>query len=322
MLSVSLLFTGFSVLLPFQNLVFAQRKAPSKNQKNKIRKRKKRRNSGQAANVVVDGSAVYRAQNFDAPVMEYLDRGKKIRISKKVYPGIGGLGTFYKVRLRKGVYGYITDTDIEISGTKGVLNTKKQLSRSKEDSSPNPLEIQDSLEREEPSVNFGSSVYLTRFLGLSFSSVDYSETIAGSKKSSKESLFGLKLSGPGKVMGGMPLDIELKILASAPSFYSDFSTASGYMLMGHAYAMFPIVLDTQRHVLYYQFGPMLKYTAFDVKLDASSLNVDSQEISLGLGLGLGYALRFTKDWLVRFDAIYQNEAESYLEMSAALQMQY
>ena len=97
-----------SLLLMGVNLTVEPVHAQSsmKSIKKKSKKRRKRRDTGQSAIVIVDGSAVYQAQNFDAPVMEYLDRGKKVKISKKVYKGIGGLGTFYKIRLQKGVWIY------------------------------------------------------------------------------------------------------------------------------------------------------------------------------------------------------------------------
>ena len=317
-LIISLATPVLSVILP--ESVYAQ----SKSSKSKKRRKKKRRDRGQEATVIVDGSAVYQAQNFDAPVMEYLDRGSKVKISQRVYPGIGGLGTFYKIRLRKGVFGYITDVDIEISGKTGVENTRNQLSNNNEVSN-DPLKLRDDLEKPDVDTVLGKTMYLRRFFGFSYSSVDYTEEIAGSSKSSTEGLMGIKMSGPGKAMGGLPIDYELKFMTSAPAFYDDFSTsASGYLIMTHAYAMFPFMLDKPTQVLYYQFGPTLKYSAFDVDLTKTPGigSVDSQEIVLGVGLGLGYAIRLGSKWALRFDAVYQYENEAYMDLSAAVQMRY
>ena len=318
----------FSMAMPVLSIVLVPDLSYAQSRSSKVgkRKKRKRRDRGQDAVVIVDGSAVYQAQNFDAPVMEYLDRGSKVKISKKVYPGIGGLGTFYKIRLRKGVYGYITDVDIEISGKSGIENTRNQLNNNNE-ISDDPLKIRDDLEKPDPVTVFGKTMYLTRFFGLEFSSVDYTEKIAGSAQSSTESMFGIRLSGPGKQMGGLPIDYGLKFLTSAPSFYDKFfASSSGFLIMSHAYAMFPFLVDKPTQVLYYQFGPTLKYSAFDVKTGTGSalagLNVDSQEIVLGAGLGLGYAIRFGKKWSLRLDAVYQYENEGYMDLSAAVQMQY
>lgn len=306
--------------VPSVSLAQSSMKSVQKKTKKKI----KRRDTGQDAIVIVDGSAVYQAQNFDAPVMEYLDRGKKIKISKKVYPGIGGLGTFYKIRIKKGVYGYITDVDIEISGKSGVQATQNQMQNGNEISN-DPLVLRDDLENDTGVPNTGDTVYLTRFFGVSISSMDYTETIAGKAQSSTESLFGFKLSGPGKWMGGLPLDIEVQILTSTPAFYDKFSaSSSGYMLLSHVYAMFPVFIDTPRHVLYYQFGPTLKYAAFDVLLNNASpqFTADSQEIALGANLGFGYALRLGQRWALRFETNFTYENESYASYGAAIQMRY
>ena len=61
---------------------------------------------GQTATVITDGSMVYKDPNFDAAVMVTLEMGKKIRISK------GKRGTFYRVLVKPGVAGWISDVDV------------------------------------------------------------------------------------------------------------------------------------------------------------------------------------------------------------------
>ncbi|MEK6555605.1 MAG: hypothetical protein AABZ31_10220, partial [Bdellovibrionota bacterium] len=181
-------------------------------------KKKAAKDPGQKAKVTVDGAAVYESANFDSPVMDYLDRGKGILVSRKVYRGAGGLGAFHKIRLRKGVFGYITDVDIQTSGK--ALNAAKSSSRPnpppRVEADPaqsavdanDPTQIQPELERNEPEDdrNAGGGLYLTRYLSLNYATYDYAEKIGKKSNSGDLTMFGVKLTGPGSLMGGIPID--------------------------------------------------------------------------------------------------------------------
>ena len=64
----------------------AKPQEPDKNaRKGKAKKRKNRgKRGGQTAVTVRDGVAVYKFPNFDAPILDYLSNGKRVRISKRV----------------------------------------------------------------------------------------------------------------------------------------------------------------------------------------------------------------------------------------------
>ncbi len=287
--------------------------------RSRTRRPVRRRDTGQDATVVVDGSAVYEAPNFDSPVKEYLDRGKRIRISKRIYKGAGGLGAFYKVRLRPRIYGYITDVDISIDGRSGV-----EVTESAEDIAGDPTRIQPDIAREdEETRGNGGTFYLTRFLGLSYSTYNYTEKLNNSKQSANTPLIGVKMTGPGTYMGGLPIDYELMFTTSAPDFYNKIaSSASGMMLIGHARATFPLI-EQRRYYFYYGFGPVLRYSKFDVKLkNQTGPAVDSQEIALGLDLAAGLALQVTPKVAVRFEGAYVYENETYFGFGGALQFRY
>ena len=64
--------------------------------------------AAQMAEVIIDGAMVYKQGDFGSPVLGYLRKGKKVKVSNKTY------GPFYKVKLRQGVIGYISDIDVQV----------------------------------------------------------------------------------------------------------------------------------------------------------------------------------------------------------------
>lgn len=290
----------------------------------------KKRDTGQKALVIVDGSAIYQAASFDSPVVEYLDRGKQVVISQKLYRGLGGLGAFYKIRLRPRVYGYITDVDVELQGkivnSNGASKSQPTEPRPQDDAIPgDPTQLQEDIMdnnfTDEPQ---GDGIYYKRYTGLTYQSLNYTEKISNQKKSAATGFLGFKMSGPGKLMGGAPLDIEVLLGVSAPSFYDEVAdSTSGFMLIGHMMPMFPLI-EKPRYVVYYSFGPMLRYENFKVKIKdkPSTPEVDSQELALGLNVGAGAAFLIAPKYVVRFDTRYTYENESYIGFGAAVQYQY
>ena len=288
--------------------------------KKKIR-RVRPRDRGQVGKVSIEGAAVYEGPSFDAPVMEYLDRGKRVRISNKIYQGIGGLGSFYKIRVRRGVYGYITDVDVTLQ--KGVKRKRPEPKAQRQEQIPGdptqPMDMNEPIPSE-----FGDSFYLTRFWGPAFYSVQYSETVRKQKETSSMTLFGAKISGPPGRFGGMPLDINLLVALSPPAFYDEIATdTSGLMLMGDALTMLPII-DKKTWILYYGFGLQLKYAKWEVTLKDFPNNdpIDSQEVTLGAALQLGAGFRVGRKISLRTDLRYYYEKESYIAFGAAAQFKY
>ncbi|MCB0351397.1 MAG: hypothetical protein KDD38_09455 [Bdellovibrionales bacterium] len=293
----------------------------------KSKKTAKRKDAGQSAVIKVDGSAVYEVPNFDSPVLEYMDRGKQVKISKKIYPGIGGLGAFYKIRIKKGFYGYIADTDAEVS-RKG--KSSRDGSDDDEDDDENlesetdPTKLQSGLFSENVQEEGADTFYLTRYIGFAYSSFNYSEVLRNQVETSPVKMLGMKMSGPTGIMGGMPLDMNVLFTTTAPNFYSDISDAtSGFMLISDALVVLPLY-ESQRVILYYGFGAMLRYSSWQVKLKSQpgKAAIDSQELGLGAAVTGGAALRLGARLVLRADARYYYEKEPYLGYGAALQFKY
>jgi hypothetical protein len=291
------------------------------------KKNVRRKDAGQSATIKVDGSAVYEVANFDSPVLQYMDRGKKVKISKKIYPGIGGLGAFYKIRIKKGVYGYIADTDAKVSRKKysdGYRSADDDGDDENLENDSDPMILQSRMFSDKETEEVSDSFYLTRYVGIVYSNVNYSEVLRNKAEISSVKMLGAKMSGPTKIMGGMPLDINLIFTTVAPSFYNNISNStSGFMLISDALVALPLY-ESQRIVLYYGFGAMVRYSSWQVKLKSQpgKAAIDSQDLALGAALLGGVALRLGAKLAIRADARYYYENEQYLSYGAALQFKY
>jgi hypothetical protein len=292
--------------------------------KKKKSKKKKAGGSGGGQDAVVktDAAAVYDGANFDSTVTEYLDAGKKVRISKKTYPGGGGIGVFYKVKIGKTI-GYITDIDVEIKGA-GGKKSKKKLAEDEGEEAPDPMKLQDEDEgeNENPEGAPNDSTYYNTFWGLSFSSVAYAEEIASKTETENVAMVGLRRQGPVGMLGGLPLDFDLLFTSSPPGFYDDFSTkTTGFMVMSNMLVSIPLY-DSQSFIVRLGLGPSIRFSNWSVTLEqfADKPPVESQESTLGGTAGLGFGLRFGRVMLAA-DGRYTYETQSYMSYVGSLLFQ-
>lgn len=265
------------------------------------------RDTGQDAVVKVDGAAIYLAPNFDSPVLGYMDSGRRIRVSKTMYQGIGGLGDFYRVHAGPKRFGYITDTDI-------ILKDKHRGGHG-DSSSESENEDEDHDTRD---------IYLSRYVGLAFYNYNYAEKISGGARSAPTAMYGMKFDGPTQLMGGLPLDFDLLFTTVPPSFYNQIATGvSGYMFMGDMLANLPVT-QTRRFLLSAGFGLMARFSDWSVLLkNRPDLGkFDSQELAMGVVGELSGAVRLTKKFALRADARYIYEKEQYAGIGAALEYRY
>lgn len=68
-------------------------------------------------------AAVYLKPDFDAKVIYLLPKDKVVVGTRSTVEGLNGLGLFHKVKLSDKVYGYMLDTEVQI--TKGQAPQKK-----------------------------------------------------------------------------------------------------------------------------------------------------------------------------------------------------
>ncbi|MCB0413466.1 MAG: hypothetical protein KDD50_03975 [Bdellovibrionales bacterium] len=264
-------------------------------------KGKKKKSSGQKGIIAVEGAAIYKSPNFDSPILDYFDKGVKVLISVKVYPGSAGFGSFYKIKIGQRKYGYIADTEV-------APTIKREGSRVYE----NP-EVKD--------VN-RMPIDMQRYIGLGIGYINYTEEFEGRRLSQFLPAYGLKISGPGTMGFGPPLDFEVLIAPAAPSYYSQFadqnSKTSGFLLLGNVVLNLDLYVGEDSQV-YYGLGIMSAFSKFDVPYQNEVL--DSQELRMGALFHLGTFFRFGS-WGLRFEGKYYYEREKYLAGTLGIQTEY
>ncbi len=284
------------------------------------KKKRRKRKKSQVAVVQVDGAAVYKVPNFDSPIVSYLNKGKKIRASKKLYPGIGGLGSFYKVRIKKGKYGYVTDVDLFPVKTKAKKEESAAID-SEVFSGSSPGE-----EKPFVSEESGAGLYLSRWVGLSYNMVNFSEEISGKTFSENRGFMGLKLSGPKALFTSLPLELNLMASFSPASYYADISEgAEGFTLLADLLYVLPFIEET-KYMIYYGLGPMVSYNSLRIKVTRNGVSepveLDSQVVNLGLSGALGLAYKLGQSFMVKLEAKYLYEKQGHLSLGGGLQMKF
>ena len=266
--------------------------------------------------IAVDGSPVYKQPNFDAPIMDYLNLGKKVKMSAKIHKGIGGFGAFYKVRLSRGKYGYISDVEV----TPTIKKKRQVTAPTNEQKDPWQQEFsQDSKKKEQDSSKMKMPIIMSKYIGVSLGMINVTETFEGIEFSSFQPSYGFKSSGVGFLIDGPPLDIELSIVSSTPSYYNKFSQeTSGMSIRTHVALMLPLS-DFGSGIIYYGLGPTIVYSRYTVNLAGSKL--DSEYFNIGAVFPAGVAFRLGS-FLLKVEAKYYWEKNKYIAMGLGLQRQF
>ena len=252
------------------------------------------------ASIVTDGAAVYGKPDFDSPVQDYLGFQTAVVVSKRPYAGSGGMGLFHKIRYSNKI-GYIPDTDIKVS--------KKDASDEKRNENPRKKNPSKAFDDEDRKRGPGKDpIYMTRYLGGALARVNYTEKFQGHKLSDEMIMYGLRMTGPGTLFDGPPLDFNFWFTVQKPNFYSAFTnlSPSGFMLFGDVQAMFPLI-DIDNSIINFGMGVMWLYTHYNVPVRAIAsnrvVNFDSQELRLGFDVSAGAGHRFER-YLLRGDIKY------------------
>lgn len=225
------------------------------------------------------GAAVYKKPSFDARVIIQLKRGQKLYSSDKKIQGLDGMGLFYKVRLKKGIYGYVLDTALKGFVPKGPLSSSPLSGKRKK------------RERSDRQDHYAkTSPYYTKSYGILLQSLRYSLKFQDDKKSSQEGMFGLSLSGPGWLLKSFPLNINLSFAPSPPALFDSFTQdQSGYFAFLEASIPFEIRRG-KNWAMALGIGAVLSH--YDYKVTINSVEEPSSSTDLGLvgNLGAGYRI--------------------------------
>ncbi len=285
---------------------------------NTRKKTQTRRAQNIRATVFVEGAAIYSQPNFDSPVKDYLAYDTKVIVAKKPVAGAGGLGLFHRVKYAGGKLGYITDTDIRIvRGGSSKESTQPAVEKGKD-----PLTAQSKAWEKEERAELGNTpLYFTRYLGGAVAMVNFSEKFSGQTLTSGTLMYGLRMTGPGTLWDGPPIDMNIWFSLTPPKYLSviDDETSTGFFLFGDVQFMLPM-LDTKTVLISYGPGIMWTYTNFKVPIKTRTF--DSQEFRIGLDFGLGLGLKVTKKLMARTDIKYYYERTQYLGYIFSVQGEY
>jgi hypothetical protein len=209
--------------------------------------------------VVSDTAAVYKKPNFDSEILGELDGGKVITVSKQK---IGGV--FHLIQLPKGKRAYIAETDLSTF-------YRDQAKRN-------------SIKREVPFI-------ASRFRGLSYSLLQFTEDTMATKASQSLGFLGLKLSGPGVMWDGVPTEVDFMYYGQAPKYYAKATgrNASGFIFISDFLFTTPMS-QGKNYLNYFGFGPMFKFSHFDVTLNNTAYALEDMQLGAVFNFGLAFRI--------------------------------
>lgn len=229
--------------------------------------------------VVNDSAAVYKSPDFDAPVLTYLKEGMSYLVSTQVF------GPFLKIKVSEQMTGYIADTDVNtVKDSKKVIEKKEKAAK---------VLVKHEEESREASRKLKPFQW-TRFSGLQLSSIRFREETMGLRPSENLTFYGLKMTGPDLLIEGeMVTEFNLQFHLDAPNYYE---TATGKPASGMLMLLDVMMLSQnpqgKNALLYFGFGPMIRYSKFDVSL--GNIPYSLQDIAFGAKFNLGIGLRVSK----------------------------
>lgn len=254
----------------------------------------------QKAQIVTQGALLYTEPDFDATPLGALQAGDVVDVSTQRY------GAFYFAKTKIGQQGYISDVDVKLA--KGAIQQGGQLT---------PSEAPRIASKSEKKIDRRPPFEETRFVGLSYDFIRYSEDTMGKSYSEPYDFFGIKFTGPNLLLGIMPVDIHLRFTNQVPTYYQkntgqpveSLITISDIKFM----SFWP---QSSWHMLFLGFGPTVRYSRFDVKYNGKSYPLE--DVGVGAAFNVGIAFRWGK-FALRTEADYFWEKSKYSSAGASLQ---
>lgn len=258
------------------------------------------------ATIVGETPFVYAAPDFDSKVLAELQPGTVYDISKNKKSG------FHKIRVRPGLVGWIADSELRI-GTHKIKSEEDAVSDVEEK------------RMEKARKNTNLPMDFVRFRGVVLESVLYTEKTAGRERSAAVPFVGIKFAGPNTLFSGMmPADTSLMLSTTTPSYYKDVTqnSAKGFILIGQ----FQFLTNFSRGANYlgfYGFGPVARYSHFDLALGsgASKKTYAADDLALGVCFNVGAIYRWSSVG-IRPEIKYYWEKNKYLSIGLSAQMAF
>lgn len=281
------------------------------------------------ARVINPEVQVFEKPNFDSKVIATLEEGAVFDVSQQLYAG-----AFYRIRVQPGTLGYVSDADVKplwkgasassapVPSPGAKLKPPKNKKENKESK-----EAKEALLEKRRQEKKKRPYQYTQFVGLQYASIDYMEDTMGDKRHEQSGFFGVKLSGPDLVVdGAFPTEVNFLFHSGAPSYYERFTgkAADGWIfLMNFLWeSYYP---QGKNALLFMGFGPMLRYSKFNVSLTDQATS-RTQEYSLeDIGAGAvfngGIGVRMDQVSL-RGELQYYWEKQMYWGAGIALQFAF
>lgn len=259
----------------------------------------------QKAIVVNQGAYVYKDADFDAQIIAQLKAGQVYDISLKQK------GPFYKIRLKPGVTGWIADNDVRLSkGAKPAAGKTAEKDAKKPEKTDKPEEKNSFLEKKPP-----KSFYASRYRGPTVGYLSYSENTMGKVRTQNLPFYGVRVAGPNTMFSGdFRTDAEFLFHFGAPKYYEK---GTGYPASGWIF-LTDFIFETANpqskwHMLTYGFGPMFKYTHYEVSLlqSGKEISYSLDDMTLGAVFDLGLHFRIANTYALRFNVKYYWEKTQY-----------
>lgn len=260
----------------------------------------------QKAVVVNPGALVYKAPDFDAPVLTQLKAGQVFDISLKTQ------GPFFKIRLKPGLLGWIADIDVRPakggakSATAGAASGAKKTEKA-------PEKKADSFIEKKKVKSF----YASRYRGPVASYLTYNEKTMGSLRAENMPFYGFKVAGPNTMFAGdFRTDAEFLFHVGAPKYYEKNTgyPANGWIFLTD-FTFETAYPQSPWHMVTFGFGPMFKYSHYQVSLrDAATgkeVAYSLDDMALGAVFDLGLAFRIADTYALRFNVKYYWEKTKY-----------
>lgn len=248
--------------------------------------------------VKVESAYIYQEANFDAPIIADAKLGDQFIAVSKLTP-------FLKIKLKSGGYGYISDVDVQFGKVKLAEKKKQKL-------------IAAPKKKRKPFAD-------SRYRGPVVQYTQFTENTMGKERLDNLLFFGAKFSGYNTLIeGDVFVDSNILFFSGAPKYYNDVTgqSARGWVFMGDI--LFETALPQSRwHYVYYGFGPVFKFSHFEVALKNGNIvtSYSMDDMSLGAALNAGIAFRMNR-YALRSDVKYIWEKTKYLAFGLSFQFDF
>lgn len=260
---------------------------------------------------------VYGQPDFDAPVIATLKPGTFYYISKQQFD----LG-FHKIRLSKTQEGFISSSEVKIVSAQYVQNRKKKGSKAASESGGEPVPAAEKkLVKKEPKKP-SKPIYISRYQGLIVEQQNYIEDTMSNTRSDNILFFGYRLVGFNTLFSGeMSTDLAVMYHSGAPAYYEKITgrSTSG-QIINLQFTFDTIIPLAHSFMASYGFGPMIKYSHFEVSLkNPAGVGYDAyvlDDMNFGVLFRLGAATRLGVIG-IRADVKYYIESKQYVGINVS-----